>query len=92
VVGQTHEVTMHGAEKGWFRHPDPNVDLVCLPYTDLFDILASKGKKLFAIDLTRDLIPTDSDIGEMIGVERVVMVGYPDGIWDRKNNLPVHPD
>jgi len=35
------------------------------------------------------LIPTQDEIDELDAVEDVIFVGYPNGIWDSENNLPV---
>ena len=35
------------------------------------------------------LLPTATDLANLIAIEEVVMVGYPNGIWDHVNNMPV---
>ena len=32
---------------------------------------------------------SSSDIEDMVGLENITMVGYPNGLWDRTNNLPI---
>ena len=47
------------------------------------------GKNPFFVSLDSSLIPTQNDLAELNALEDVVMVGYPSGIWDSKNNMPI---
>jgi hypothetical protein len=62
-------------------HPDENVDLCLIPMID--------GKNLLRIKLSENLIPTEQQINELEGIEEIIMMGYPSGIVDRINNLPI---
>lgn len=76
-------------EKAWIPHPDPEVDLCMMPIASLLNEALKQGHTFAYCDLTWDLLPSDTDINDFIGMEKIVMVGYPNGIWDRKNNFPV---
>ncbi|SEO01061.1 Trypsin-like peptidase domain-containing protein [Paenibacillus sophorae] len=73
----------------WIFHPDPNVDLCIMPIAPLLKQADDIGKKLFFSSLTKDLIPTTEQLSELSACEDVTMVGYPIGIWDQINNLPL---
>lgn len=33
--------------------------------------------------------PTAEQMADLAGLETITMIGYPNGIWDQKNNLPI---
>lgn len=39
--------------------------------------------------MDEQLLPTANDLGNLMAIEEVVMVGYTNGIWDHVNNMPV---
>lgn len=76
-------------EKNWIGHPNENVDLCAMP-CGLLDALArEQGKSVFIISLGQENIWTDENLLNLNAVEEVVMVGYPIGLWDQHNNLPI---
>lgn len=70
-------------------HPDPNVDLCAMPIGHILNDLSQKGIKLFYIPLDNSLIPTKEQLEDFSAIEEIVMVGYPNGIWDIVNNQPI---
>ncbi len=76
-------------ESRWIPHPDPNVDLAVMPIAPLHHYADAKGLKFFCVSFDDSLLPSPDDIKDFVGVESVTMVGYPNGLWDRKNNLPI---
>ena len=73
----------------WTRHPDPDVDLVAMPIAPVHRHAETNGQKLFYVSLDDSLLPTEDDIKDFAGIESITMVGYPNGLWDRTNNLPI---
>lgn len=76
-------------EQRCIKHPDPNIDLAAFLIGPLLNQLQQSGQKLFYIPLQTDLIPKDEERESYSSMEDIVMIGYPNGIWDAKNNLPV---
>ncbi len=73
----------------WIFHPDSNVDLCALPILPLVEAANRIGHKLFYRTFDNTLIP-NLEIAETFDVvEDVLMVGYPDGLWDSVNNMPI---
>lgn len=89
VTGRYFAVTLGDLDKIFVCHPDPKVDLAALPIARLLQAADSQGLKLFYKSLKKSLIPTESEEFELTAVEDILMVGYPNGIWDSTNNLPV---
>ena len=89
VVGSFEPVILQDGEKNWILHPDENVDLAILPIGPFLNEQLKAGKKFFYMPLDESLIPTEADNQEFTAIEDIVMVGYPDGIWDDRNNRPI---
>ncbi len=82
-------IVIDGFEANWIRHPDPKIDLAVMPIAPLIDEATKSNIKVFFIPLDKTLLPSESDLSNLTAVEEVLMVGYPIGIWDSTNNLPV---
>lgn len=76
-------------QNSWIMHPDPNVDLCILPIAAILEDARIKGVKLFYIALDSTLLPSEKQKSDLRAIEDIIMVGYPNGIWDKTNNLPV---
>lgn len=70
----------------WTNHPDTKVDLCAVPVGAAF---ASTTPPAFHVGLGADLLRTQSELESLNAVEDVLMVGYPNGLWDAKNNFPL---
>ena len=84
-----HKFEITNFQKPWLNHPDPAVDLCAMPINTLVTEMEKKGIKPYITFLDFSILPTARDIDEMAGLERVVMVGYPNGLWDAAHNQPV---
>lgn len=74
----------------WFGHPSPDIDIAVCPLVPLETHAKDKhGVELFYRMITDELIPTEEQAANLDALEAVTFVGYPNGIWDRKNLLPV---
>ena len=89
INGEKYSVNFHDFEKAWIKHPDDNVDLCVLPIAQICDSAIASGKKLAISCLIKDNIISDEYIKNISKVEDIAVVGYPDGIWDSYNNLPI---
>lgn len=76
-------------ESYWRKHPDSEVDLCAMPIAPFLNAAKDRGQKIFYIPLDNSLIPSDEQLEELSALEDVVMVGYPNGIWDSTNNKPI---
>jgi Trypsin-like peptidase domain len=76
--------------RAWFGHPDPNIDIAICPFAPLEDhIKRHHNVDLFYRYVSSDMIPTLEQVSELDAVESVTFIGYPNGVWDSKNLLPV---
>ena len=74
-------------EAAWINHPE--VDLSIMPIAKCIADAKAKGLELFYVSLDKETIPTQDKLNELFAIEDVIMAGYPDGIWDSVNNLPI---
>ncbi|QLL87974.1 serine protease [Aeromonas caviae] len=88
-IGNHQQFHVDNFEQYCIKHPDPNIDLAAFPIGPLVTQVQQTGKKLFYIPLLTELIPSDEERANYSSMEDIVMIGYPNGIWDTKNNLPV---
>lgn len=89
AYGKYHRFNISEFESAWRMHPDPEIDLCALPINVLVKAMNDNGLKPWIEFLDKSLIPTQADIDDMAGMEKVVMVGYPNGLWDAKHNQPI---
>ncbi|MDG6882410.1 Uncharacterised protein [Phocoenobacter uteri] len=82
-------VELGSFESKWILHPDENVDLCAMLIAPLIHQLKDKQEYLFFIPLTKELLPTTEQLKEFTALEEVLMIGYPNGIWDFINNKPI---
>lgn len=80
--------TINYSENPWIRHP--KVDLAILPINPIIqNIIKTENKIPYVIYYTEDLLPTKKLLDSLSAIEEVFMIGYPKGLWDKTNNLPI---
>jgi hypothetical protein len=73
----------------WKLHPNQDVDLCAMPLAPIVNIAKQKGHDLFYRMFDKSLIPNQSQSNNLDALEDILMVGYPNGIWDSINNQPI---
>lgn len=76
-------------ERMWTFHPQDDVDLCALAIAPLVRAASIQGKNLFYRTLEESFIPNSTTLKDLDAVEEVVMIGYPNGLWDQVNNMPI---
>lgn len=71
-------------EKAYRAHPDPSLDIAAINVSEIF----AKVDGLYHRHLDRTIWMDFSD-ERLIPMREVMFVGYPLGLYDQKNNLPV---
>lgn len=83
----THE--RDGEDFDWIFHPDKDVDLAILPVAPLLQAQQEGGQPIYHRALLIDNLPRSAELNQLDAVEDILMVGYPNGIYDAKHNRPV---
>lgn len=90
-IGNHFEAVLEDLAQMWIPHPDPSIDLAAIPLAGLkarYDKNHHQSSVFFP-SISESLIPSRIEMEEMTLIEDVIMVGYPIGLWDSFNNLPV---
>lgn len=82
-------VALDHFEARWIHHPLPSVDLCAMLVQPIFEEATRREKAVFYVPLDESLIPTGAQLADFFAMEDIVMVGYPNGLWDAVNNLPI---
>lgn len=86
-LGKVHWLHIDQPNMAWIYHP--NCDLAMIPVAPLTSLAAREGKPLYFSNINKSMIPTDEDLEDMPNMAEIVLVGYPNGIWDEFNNQPI---
>ena len=89
LPGKHVGIVLDDFEKRWIDHPDPDVDLCIMPIAPLLNEAAGAGQQFFYVGLDKSVVPTDKELSNLTALEEVIMIGYPNGIWDAVNNMPI---
>lgn len=84
-----HRVNITDFRQAWIFHPRQDVDLCIMPINPIFEFTRQQGHKPFYVALHSDIIPTKEQLENLSALEDIIMIGYPDGIWDAVNNKPI---
>ena len=73
----------------WVYHPDRDVDLCALPIAAILREAERKSEALFYMAFDMSLLPDDEQLNQLSAMEDIIMIGYPNGLWDEINNKPI---
>jgi hypothetical protein len=73
----------------WYGHPDPNIDVAVCPLLPIVNEFTRMGVDPHFHEIDTNLIPSQADIEDVDAIEPVTFIGYPNGIWDSVNFLPI---
>jgi hypothetical protein len=88
IVGNSIPVSVEGVETAFF-HPDPEIDLCALPLCHLFAQMTANGDTPWIGGLDSSMLPESPGNPPIRAIEEVLMVGYPIGLWDDINDMPI---
>ncbi len=83
------QVEWDNFESSWKMHPDNSVDLCALLMAPIIMNAKARGVNIFYHSLYKDVLMTEATYESINALEEILMVGYPNGLWDEKNNKPI---
>jgi hypothetical protein len=89
VLGQKVEFVVTNLQSMVFYNPDPQVDVALIPFFPMFLQMASSGQPPFFRALGTKFIPNKTEAENLSAVNSVLFLGYPIGLRDEKNLLPI---
>lgn len=88
-IGRIFPITLRDQAWLWEGHSSEDVDLAILPLSGLLDHLGEGGRRPYYRSIQTNIIPGRDTLEDLDAVEEVIFVGYPNGIYDSVNNLPI---
>ncbi len=87
VKDETEAIECSFQECEWLFHS--SADLAICLLSHIVELCNSDKPNLLIIPFTTDNIPTQDYVNNMSCIDDVLMVGYPSGVYDAANNLPM---
>jgi hypothetical protein len=88
-IVEKHEINYTNVQQQVVYHSDPEVDLCAIKIVPIIQFQFDSKKEFQITHLDMRNIPSDEELENLRFVEDIVMVGYPNGLSDVKNNLPI---
>lgn len=76
-------------QQWWKFHPDKDVDIAVLDFTECENILTQRNQHIYYKALNNSLLVSTDDYPDISSIQQVVYVGYPKGLIDNHNLLPI---
>ena len=89
LVGKFREIEIDQHKEYVVEHPNSGVDLAVILIAPTLKKMDGQNLAPFYRSLSAEHIPNLTQIESLTAIEDILMVGYPTGIWDEANNLPV---
>ncbi len=89
AFGERFQININDFSHAWFMHPDPEVDIAIIPLRPLEQAARDQGVELYYHAIDSSLAPDASTMRALDALEQVIFVGYPSGVWDQVNLMPI---
>lgn len=87
-LGFGHNVAF--SEANFIGHPIDDVDISVMNLSEVVEHLIQEGTPPYYKNIAEESRPKQEDLEKFISpIEEIIFVGYPSGIWDTKNLMPV---
>ena len=88
-LGNKYTLTITDFENRWIGHPDTDIDVAITPFVPILNELKKVNVDIYYRAIPASLIPSEDITREIDAVEDIIFIGYPNGIYDKKNLLPI---
>lgn len=65
------------------------LDLIAVPLAETLNDFRQKGIEIFYRTVNQNMIPTVEQLNEFAAIEDITFIGYPSGLYDNINKLPI---
>ena len=89
AFGERFQININDFTHAWFLHPDPDVDIAIIPLRPLEQAARDQGVELYYHAVDSHLAPDASTLRALDALEQVLFIGYPSGVWDQVNLMPI---
>lgn len=88
IIGQGVSFDFSGTD--FIGHPDPKIDVAVTNISLKVGKMKDEGNPVYCLRVEEKIVPTEEQEKEFISpIEEIVFIGYPNGIWDTSNLLPI---
>jgi S1-C subfamily serine protease len=89
LLGEHFHIGIDDFPQAWFMHPDPAVDLAVVPLRPLERAAQAQGVELYVQPVDSADIGDAATLAGFDALEEVLFIGYPNGVWDQVNLMPI---
>jgi hypothetical protein len=89
LIGQRFDIQVENFEGQWYGHSKDNIDIAIMPLVPILQEIERVGKRAFFRAISHDLIPNAEQLTNLDAVEELLFIGYPNGIFDSRNLIPI---
>lgn len=89
ILGDPEKITLNTGQYPIFRHKDPEIDLAFIPARPLLESVSKNGKTPFFLCFNKDNFAPAWMRERLVASTEVLMIGFPNGLMDETNNLPL---
>jgi len=88
-LGQKCVVSVTNLQNLVFYDPDPKIDVALIPLVPILNYFKAVGQTPLFRSLNIDFVPSREAAEDLSTIQSIVFVGYPYGLHDEKNLLPL---
>jgi hypothetical protein len=88
-LGQLFDLRVGDPAGLFVGHPDADVDVAVAPLSPMLQLVRAQGFTPFFRAITPALLMTDENVGDLDAMEQIIFIGYPNGLHDAVNGLPI---
>lgn len=89
LFGKRFQLNIDDFSHAWYMHPDPEIDLAIIPLRPLEQAANNQGVELYYHTIDSRLAPDALTLRSLDALEEVIFIGYPSGVWDQVNLMPI---
>lgn len=89
LLGSTHILVVDCSKTAIIAHPTDSVDLVAIPVLHFLQEAQGNGTELYYLNFGQHVLPPNWLIDKLEPSISLLMVGFPNGLIDEVNNLPI---
>lgn len=90
TLGDSFRLEFDNFEQLWKGNDSPDIDVAVTSLVPLLEQIKQRHNvDIYFNHISSEDIPTESQIKEIDAIEDITFVGYPNGIWDKKNYTPI---
>lgn len=89
LLGKPYSISIGEEAWRWTPHPSENIDVAILPLGPAINHINEQGIDVFFRGIPTEIFPSPGRDFGLDAVEEILFIGYPSGVIDPVNNLPV---